>query len=215
MKIKKYIKPGILLFFIVMTIYMVQYTSLQQYFNRSMIQEFISSYEIYGPLVFITIYFLASIFFFPGTPLTILSGILFGSVLGTSYTVIGATLGASAAFLFSRFLGKDFVDKLLKDKFKGLNKYDKKIEENGFLTMLFLRLVPLFPFNGLNFAMGLTRIKFRDFFVGTLIGIIPGSFVLANIGSSSNNITGVKFYFFIALFILMAFIPKIYKKIKK
>ena len=212
---KDYIKPALLLLFILVGLYIARYTTMYDYFNRDFLQTYIQGFGIYGPLIFILIYLTASLFFFPGTPITILSGILFGNILGTSYTVVGATIGASLAFFISRFLGKDFVDKILKQKMKGLNEYDKKLEENGLLTMLFLRLIPLFPFNGLNFAMGLTKIKFRHFLIGTFFGIIPGSFVIANIGSSSNDLASPQFYFFIALFLLMAALPTIYKKWKK
>jgi uncharacterized membrane protein YdjX (TVP38/TMEM64 family) len=81
--------------------------------------------------------------------------------------------------------------------------------------MLFLRLVPLFPFNGLNFALGLTRIKFRDYLFGTVIGIIPGTYVFASIGSSAKDPTGPLLYVFIGLFILLALVPTVYKKFKQ
>jgi len=95
----------------------------------------------------------------PGTPFTIASGLLFGTLYGGLVTVIGATLGATLAFFIARFFGEDFVERILKNKFKKIYEYDEKIEKKGFLVMLFLRLVPLFPFNGLNFSMGLTKIK--------------------------------------------------------
>jgi len=176
---KKYIKPSILLIFIVAAIYVGKFTGAKEYITRDMIEHFIGSMGVVGPLAFILVYVLGTIFFFPGTPITILGGILFGAVLGTTYAVIGATLGSAIAFTFSRYLGKDFIDKILKDKFKGINKYDKKLEDHGFITTLFLRLIPLFPFNGLNFALGLTKTKFKDFILATAIGIIPGSFILA------------------------------------
>jgi len=182
-------------------------------FKIENIRETISSYGAFGPLIFIAIYVLGAVIFFPGTPLTISSGILFGTINGTIYTVIGATIGASIAFLISRLLGKDFIDRLLKNKLKKLNEYDKRIKENGFLVMIFLRLIPLFPFNGLNFAMGLTRIKFRQFLLGTVIGIVPGTFVLANIGSSAKDIRSPMFYLSIFLFLLLALMPLIYKRI--
>jgi len=210
----KYVKPIILVIFIISAVAIGKYAYDQDFLSLENIQSHAADMGVLAPLFFMTLYFFGTIFFLPGTPLTILGGVLFGSIQGTLYTVIGATLGASAAFLLTRFLGKTFVDKLLKNKFKKLNEYDNKLEENGLLTMLFLRLVPLFPFNGLNFALGVTRIKFKDFFLGTLIGIIPGSFVLTNIGSTAADMRDWKFYLFIALFLLMAVIPKIYTKIK-
>lgn len=212
---KKYIKPIIFLCIIILFLYIGNYTNASSYLNKDRIQLQIQSYGYFAPIAFILLYMLITIFFVPGTPFTILSGILFGSIFGTTYTVIGATLGASIAFGVSRLLGKDFVDKIIKNKFKGLNKYDEKLKEYGLSTMLFFRIVPLFPFNGLNFAMGLTRISFKNYFIGTLVGIIPGSFILANIGNEATGLSNPKLYSFIAIFILMALIPTIYKKWKK
>jgi len=213
MKIK-IIKPLLLILFIVIVVIAVKYSGITANFNQEFISGLIMDYGIYGPIIFIFLYIIATLFFLPATPLTLASGFIFGSVFGTLYTVIGASIGAMIAFLFARFLGKDFVDKLLKKKFGKLAAYDKKLEKNGFLTTLFLRLVPLFPFNGLNFALGITKTKFRHFSLATVIGIIPGSFILANIGATATDLRSPKLYIFIGLFILLAFIPTIIKKLK-
>jgi len=120
-------------------------------------------------------------------------------------------LGASLAFGVARYLGKDFTDKILKGRFKKIYEYDKKLEDKGFITILFLRLVPLFPFNGLNFALGLTKVRFKDFLLATLIGIIPGSFVLVNIGANATDLRSPKLFIFILLFVLLALVPVSYK----
>ena len=213
--LKRLVKPSILLMFLIGIFIFLRYTNVVEYLTKDNIEAFISSMGPLGGVVFMGLYFLATLLFLPGTPLSVAGGFLFGPVLGTVYIVLGATLGASGAFFVSRFLGKDFVDRILKNKFEKLNAFDHKLSENGFLTVLFLRLVPLFPFNGLNFALGLTMVKFRDFFLATLVGIIPGSFVLANIGGSATDITDPKFFLFIALFILLAAVPPIYTKIKQ
>ena len=134
---------------------------------------------------------------------------------GVFFAVCAASIGAALAFLFSRFMGKSYVDTIIKDKFKKLKEYDKKLEQNGFLTVLFLRLVPLFPFNGLNFALGLTKLKLRDFVLATLIGIVPGSFILVNIGAYATDLRSPKLYLFIFLFLSLMFIPKMFRKKEK
>ena len=212
---KKFIKPTILLLFVIVAVYIGKFTEAASYLSREAFEQTIANFGVFGPLFFMGIYFIGTIFFLPGTPLSILSGVLFGSLWGTVYVVIGATLGASVAFLVARYLAKDYIDSVLKDKFKALDKYDHKLENKGFLTTLFLRFIPLFPFNGLNFALGLTRVKFKDYFLGTLIGIIPGSFILVNLGSSSADLSSPKFYAFIGLFLFLAFVPSIYKKVRK
>jgi uncharacterized membrane protein YdjX (TVP38/TMEM64 family) len=211
---RKFLKPMLLIVFIIAAIVLVRMTGLVRFFNKAYIEQFIGSMGPMGPLLFIGLYFFAMLFFLPGTPLSLAAGFLFGGVKGTLYIVIGASLGAGGAFLLARFLGKEFVDRILKNKFKKINEYDQKLEKNGFLTVLFLRLVPLFPFNGLNFALGLTKVTFKDYLLATVVGIIPGSLLIANIGGSATNITDPKFFLFIALFILLAAVPTMYKKIQ-
>jgi len=168
-----------------------------------------------APVIFILLYTIATIIFLPGTPLTIAGGAIFGTFFGTLYTIIGATIGAAIAFFIARYLGASFVNDLVNKKFKKLDSYDKKLEKNGFLVVLFLRLVPIFPFNGLNFALGLTKVKSKDYIIATFLGIIPGSFVLAFFGGSLASLNPLNIALAIALFILLAFSPKIYKKFKK
>jgi len=210
----KYVKPLILVIFLVIALFVGKFTGISVYLDKAFMENFVVSMGFYGPFIFMLIYMVGTIFFVPGSPLTLLGGLLFGPVRGTIYTVIGASIGASLAFLFSRFLGKDFVDKILKNKFKKLEEYDEKLVNNGFLTTLFLRLVPLFPFNGLNFALGLTKMKFKDFALATLIGIIPGSFILASIGGAASA-PGPMLYGFIGLFVLLGLVPLGYKRFIK
>jgi len=200
---------------IVVILILIRVFEAGRFLSPSLLRETITGYGVAAPIIFIIIYILATLFFLPGTPLTISSGLIFGSFLGTVYTVIGATIGATLSFIISRYLGKSFVEKILKNKYKKLYSYDKKIEENGLLVVLFLRLVPLFPFNGLNFALGLTKLKKRDFIIGTAFGIIPGSFVLAFFGNSLAELNIMKIVIAVLLFVLLAFTPILYKKFKK
>jgi uncharacterized membrane protein YdjX (TVP38/TMEM64 family) len=130
--------------------------------------------------------------FFPGTPLTLAGGALFGPVFGTLYTVVGATIGAICAFYFSRFFSGGVRSKKHDGVLSKLAVYDEAIKKNGFLTVLFLRFVPLFPFNGLNFALGLTSINVRDYALGTLLGIIPGTFAFVFFGDSLSSLSPLK-----------------------
>jgi uncharacterized membrane protein YdjX (TVP38/TMEM64 family) len=127
--------------------------------------------------------------------------------------------GASAAFLIGRTLGREFSASLIGNR---LQKYDDAIERNGFATVLYLRLV-YFPFTPMNFGMGLTKVHFRDYFFGTGLGIIVGTFIftffigtLKDVWASGNwgELISFKVFFSIALFIFSFFIPKIIKKIR-
>ena len=128
--------------------------------------------------------------------------------------------GASAAFWIGRSLGREFAATLIKDRLK---KYDDAIERNGFATVLYLRLV-YFPFTPMNFGMGLTKVKFWDYFFGTGLGIIVGTFIftffvgtLKEVWSSGNweQLLSFKVFFSVGLFTFSFFIPRIIKKFKK
>ena len=205
----------LLLLFVVVVIAVVKIFGLASLLSPTYLREKILGYGPLAPLMFLLIYSVATIFFLPGTPVTIAGGLIFGKFLGTVYTVIGATIGATIAFLIARFLGESFVENLLKGKHKKIYEYDKKIEKNGFLVVLFLRLIPLFPFNALNFTFGLTKVKLKDYVLGTLIGIIPGSFVLAYFGDSLASLSVINIVIASLLFAAMAFIPTIYNRYKK
>ena len=216
---KKFKKSGlkfsILLLIIISLVLAAKYTALGDYMSVEKVRELIQEAGVYGPLIFILVYVIVTVTFLPGTPFTIASGVLFGTLKGGMLTVVGATVGAGIAFLIARFFGGDFVNKLLKNKFKKIYEYDEKIEKNGFLVMLFLRLIPLFPFNGLNFAMGLTKIRKRDYISATFLGIIPGSMILANIGGQSGDLMSPQFILSIVLFVLLMFTLPLYKYAKK
>jgi uncharacterized membrane protein YdjX (TVP38/TMEM64 family) len=105
------------------------------------------------------------------------------------YAVIAATIGATLAFLVTRYLLRDMVLARFGRKLEGLN---RELEQRGLNYLLFLRLVPLFPFFLINLAAGLTRLPLRTFFIGTLVGIIPGGFVFCNAGASLATITSLR-----------------------
>lgn len=155
-------------------IYLFRYSPIADQLTPANIRDFVMSFGIAGFLVFITLYALGAALAMPGTVLTFVGAIIYGTWLGTLLNLLGATLGASIAFFGASYLGRDFVETLMKGKF---DQFKKNVEKNGFSVILLLRLVPLFPFIGINYASGLTRIKFKDYFFATLLGMIPGAFV--------------------------------------
>jgi uncharacterized membrane protein YdjX (TVP38/TMEM64 family) len=174
-------------------------------------------------------FFLAIIFFsltyilvtalsLPGaTILTLAGGMIFGAFTGTLITVISATFGATLAFLSARFLFGNWV---LKKYEKQLGAFNKGITENGFSYLLFLRLVPMFPFFLINLAMGVTKIRTRDFFLASIIGMLPGSFVYCNAGTQLASINSlndlVSTRVLVSFFLLgcLALVPLVYKKVR-
>jgi uncharacterized membrane protein YdjX (TVP38/TMEM64 family) len=138
---------------------------------------------VFAPLGFIAIYAIATIFAVPGTILTLSGGALFEPVFGTLWTVIGATLGATGAFLIARFIAGDWA-RLQFEKGDILPKLRQGIEQDGFWFVLSLRLSPLFPFIAINYLLGLTPLPLPAYVLATLIGIIPGSFAYTWLGSA-------------------------------
>jgi len=125
-------------------------------------------------LLYVLIYVAGTALLVPGLALSFIGSLLFSLWEATLWTWLGATLGATLAFLIAKWLGRDFVDGMLGGRLKAL---DDRLRDHGFTGLLILRLVPLFPFNALNFGCGLTAIRTRDYVLATAIGILPGTFI--------------------------------------
>jgi uncharacterized membrane protein YdjX (TVP38/TMEM64 family) len=216
---KAVIKALILAAFIFGAILLVKLTPVNDYLTADALGRFLDRAGFWAPLVFILLYAVGVCLFLPGTLITGLGAAIFGAYWGFVWVWLGAMLGASAAFFIGRTLGREFAASLIGDKLK---KYDDAIERNGFATVLYLRLV-YFPFTPMNFGMGLTKVHFWDYFSGTGLGIIVGTFIftffigtLKEIWASGNwaELISFKVFFSIGLFAFSLFIPKIIKKIK-
>lgn len=140
-----------------------------------------------GPIVFICVYVLATVFFVPGSALTLGAGAIFGVAAGSIYVSIGATLGATAAFLIGRHLARDWVARQIEanPKFTAI---DEAVAREGWKIVGLVRLSPVFPFNLLNYAFGVTRVSLRDYFWASWIGMIPGTVLYVYIGSLGRNL---------------------------
>jgi len=213
------IKGIFLLAFIVAAVTAVRFTPIIGYLTPAGLGRFLEMAGIWGPAIFVFVYAAGVCLFLPGTLLTTLGGAIFGSYRGFLYVWVGAMMGASAAFWIGRTLGRELAASLIGDKLK---KYDEAIERNGFATVLYLRLV-YFPFTPMNFGMGLTRVRFRDYFFGTALGIIVGVFIFTffvgtvrDVWASGDwrGLISLKVFFSLALFVFSFFIPRIIKKIK-
>jgi len=213
------LKAGIFLAFIILAISLIRFTPIKNYLTAQALGHFLEMAGYWAPVLFMLIYTIGVCVFLPGTLLTGLGAAIFGAYWGFLYVWIGAMLGASAAFFIGRTLGREFAASLIGDRLK---KYDDAIERNGFATVLYLRLV-YFPFTPMNFGMGLTKVHFRDYFFGTGLGIIVGTFIftffigtLKDVWASGNweELISFKVFFSIGLFIFSFFIPKIIKKVK-
>jgi uncharacterized membrane protein YdjX (TVP38/TMEM64 family) len=138
------------------------------------LQPWIQSFGIWAPLLFLIIYICAVLTALPATPLGILAGIMFGSLYGISLIIVGATIGAALCFLIARYIARNAIEHWLK-KHKKFEQLDTLIHTHGTIIVILTRLVPLFPFNLLNYGFGLTKISFTTYLLWTFLGMIPGT----------------------------------------
>jgi uncharacterized membrane protein YdjX (TVP38/TMEM64 family) len=174
-RLTTWLKLAALVGFLAAAVYYFRFTEQ----GRAITPEYVlDSIESHGPvtarLIYVAVYIVGTVAFFPGTVLSFAGAVLFGAYEGTLYTWIGATIGATLAYQMARVLGRDFVERLFGGRFAA---FDRRIREHGFTGLLVVRLLPLFPFNAVNFGCGLTGIRLRDYVLATAIGIVPGTFV--------------------------------------
>jgi uncharacterized membrane protein YdjX (TVP38/TMEM64 family) len=152
---------------------------LRERFGAAPLVDWIRSVGPWAPLVYMLVFLIAPALFIPGAPITIAGGALFGPVWGTIYSVVSATAGATLAFQISRHLVGEWAER----KAGGIVKRLKDgVEEEGWRFVAFTRLVPLFPFNVLNYGYGLTRVKFSHYVVASFFCMIPGAAAYSLIG---------------------------------
>jgi uncharacterized membrane protein YdjX (TVP38/TMEM64 family) len=159
-----------------------RFTGAARLLDPETLRHLLIGHEILGPLLFVLLYTVTPVLFLPGLPMTIAAGILFGPVWGVIYAITGATLGASASFLVARYLARDWVEaKLTGAMWKNL---DHKVGEQGWKIVALTRLVPLFPFNLLNYAYGVTRIPFLHYAVASFFCMLPACIAFIVFSSS-------------------------------
>jgi uncharacterized membrane protein YdjX (TVP38/TMEM64 family) len=144
----------------------------------------------WGPVGLAVVYVLATVLFIPGWILSVGAGFAFGVVRGTIAVSLGSTLGASAAWLLGRTLARGVIERRVagNPRFRAI---DEAIGQHGFKIVLLLRLSPAFPFNLLNYALGLTRVSFRDYVLASWIGMLPATVMIVYIGSTLRSLTDV------------------------
>ena len=148
--------------------------------------EWINGLGTVGAIAFVVIYVVAAVAFLPGSILTLGAGVIFDVVLGSIYVFIGATIGATLAFLVGRYIARSWVANKIAGnaKFKAI---DEAVGKEGLKIVLLTRLSPIFPFNLLNYAYGVTGVSLKDYVIGSL-GMIPGTIMYVYIGSLAGNL---------------------------
>ncbi len=201
---------------IITAILAVRYTGATHYLEQDSLRELIQGYGALAPLIYMLIYTIAPSLFLPGVPITIVGGILFGPFWGVLYTISSATAGACLAFLISRYIARDWIERKLKSP--RWRRLDKGVEKHGWKIVAFTRLIPLFPFNLLNYAFGLTKIKFLHYAVTTFFCMLPACIAFIVFSSSLLELVRGKvspaFIIGLGLVILVSLIPLFYNRYK-
>jgi uncharacterized membrane protein YdjX (TVP38/TMEM64 family) len=185
-------------------------------FSPEAIRDRIIAFGVVAPVVFITLYALRPIVLFPASIFSLAGGLAFGTWRGGMYNYIGAILSAILAFVIARYMGREYVQKIMKGK---LQKFEELMDREGFTIVFYLRFFA--PFDPLSYAAGLSKISFRDHLIATMIPIIPATFAFSNFGNSFSKIKSVRDLmsteFLLPLAILLAamMIPLVVKKIAK
>ena len=186
-------------------------------FNLELLQQWIDGAGWWAPFLFILVYIVATVLFLPGSVLTLAGGAMFGPVIGTFCNITGASIGAGLSFLISRYLASNWVSKRSGGTLK---KLITGVEKEGWRFVAFVRLVPVFPFNILNYALGLTKIRFFEYLIATFVFMLPGAIAYTYVGFAGrealsggdgfiNNILIA-----IALLAVVMFLPRIVKSMK-
>lgn len=169
--------------------------------SKAGIERFVRAAGIAAPIAYVAVYVVLTVLMFPASIVTAAGGVLFGTWIGTALSVVGASLGATVAFVVGRWLGREQVGRLVGGRMARL---DEWLGRHGFLAVLYLRLVAVVPFNVLNYAAGVTAVRRRDYVIATVVGIIPGTFAYTALGSNIGNPTSPAFLGALGLVVVLA-----------
>ncbi len=210
------IKATLFLLFLAAAIIVGQYFQLSQYLEKERLRVWIAGYGMWGPLVYLGIWFMAPPLFLPGLPITLAGGVLFGPVWATIYIAFGGTGGAVLSFLVARYLARDWVAaKMAGSRLAAL---DKKVARQGGKIVAFTRIVPIFPYFIINYLYGLTQISFLAYTLATFFGMIPMSFVYAYFSANLLDLLKGRFSWEVLLGLLMVLVvslaPLVYQRVR-
>ena len=183
----KYLKYAVIAAAIAGLVVLARQFDFQSLFQNAL--AWVDGLGAWGPIAFMAIYNFATVLFLPGSLLTLGGGAIFGLVQGSIYVFIAATLGATFAFLIGRYLARDAIAKKIdgNQKFKAI---DEAIAKEGLKIVFLTRLSPVFPFNLLNYALGLTSVSLKDYVLGSF-GMLPGTILYVYLGSLVKDLANI------------------------
>jgi uncharacterized membrane protein YdjX (TVP38/TMEM64 family) len=174
-------KSGIFL----LTVFCIVITGLAVYLlggiNPVQLQAWLNQAGIWAPIIYILLYTVATVLVLPSTALNLTGGAIFGPWLGTLWTSIAAVIAAIVSFAFTRTIGREIISQKLANRWQSM---DAEMRQGGLFYIFAIRLLPIIPYGLVNFAAGLTSIRFRDYLLGTILGTVPGVLPFVMLGSS-------------------------------
>ena len=186
LKSNKLLKSLSIIFLVAILLFVAQKLfNVQQLLKNAL--DWIDTLGPWGPTAFITIYILATVLFIPGSLLTLGAGLLFGPLFGSIYVSIASTLGATCAFLVSRYLARGWVAKQIEGN-QQFQAIDEAVANEGWKIVGLTRLSPFLPFNLLNYGFGITQVSLGDYFFASWIGMIPGTIMYVYLGSLAGSL---------------------------
>jgi uncharacterized membrane protein YdjX (TVP38/TMEM64 family) len=176
------------------------------------IRQMVLSYGALSVVAYEFLHVIRPFTFIPVTPFTIAGGYIYGHVLGLALAMVGTTIAAVITFFLSRYLFRDYLKKRLSTHYAG---FDSRFDNGGIFTVAAMRVIPILPFDAVGYVAGVSSIRFRDYLLGTLLGELPGAFVLTMLGNSLTNIDSPWFIVSLALAILLFLLPEAYRRLYK
>lgn len=173
---------------------------------------------VWAPIGFVAIYALATVAMVPGSVFDLASGALFGPYVGTLVNLAGGSLGAALAFFTARYVARDWVEHRAGPKTKGIV---QSVDDDGWKFVAFVRIVPIFPYNVMNYLLGLTHIPFHHYFLATVVFMSPATIVYTYIGHASRqaiagNTDNLRYALLaVGLLAVLLVLPRVYKKIRR
>jgi uncharacterized membrane protein YdjX (TVP38/TMEM64 family) len=177
------------------------------------IREFVLSYGAFSESIYVLMQAFRPFTFLPATPFTIAGGYIFGHASGLLLSTLGTTLAAVISFSISRYLFRDYIKNKLSGRYAGIG---ERFDKSGIFVIAAMRVVPVIPFDAVSYLAGVSSIGFMDYLIGTVLGELPGAFVLTMLGSNIKNVKSPMFLISLALAALLILGPELYRrKVKK
>jgi len=213
---KSIIRLCVFVFILAGAVILTKLTGIDSYLEREQLRNWIAGFGLWGPLIYILLYSVTPSLFLPGAPMTVAAGLAFGPFYGTIFAITGATIGASLAFLVARYFAREQVARLISGRLAAI---DEGVEKKGWIFVAVTRLIPLFPFNMLNYAFGLTKIKFSHYVMASFVFMLPGTTAYVVFGSSFLDLirgrVSMEFMAGAALVLALSLVPVLYRRIQK